>query len=447
VADPEKVLELVRKASRLLTRKEGEEEPSHSRRQSRSYFSDKPYWRSSLDVGGWTSPKLYEEAEKGTVRLGFQGCYACPINCGFAVKFHDGTIPAGGAVRCVDIGVSIGWEEKYYRKDHGYRPFGRVAYEYIKLCDLLGIDDWTTTTRNWFGECIDEGLLTEKNTGLHLTEAGSRDFNRELLLKIAYREGIGDLIAEDASRFLYYLADKFQKEGDEEKAKKALEIYEKYSLLSGRFGGPNVGLYNIKNAFGMIICAVETSKQPRNENLDLPHYHGFEKYVPHESVKKTAYKLYGSEKALDPYIWDYKVNKAITYERHRIMQDSLLFCEFAMPIVFSRYTSDNMGDVTLGAEFYSAITGLDTTYDELYGPIADRIRTLERSIQVREGRRREDDWYFDCVFEMNKKWTTKEDFRKAMDEYYEMRGWDVETGIPKKETLEDLGLEGLQILP
>jgi len=28
------------------------------------------------------------------------------------------------------------------------------------------------------------------------------------------------------------------------------------------------------------------------------------------------------------------------------------------------------------------------------------------------------------------------------DEYYRLRGWDVETGLPKKEKLEELGLSG-----
>ena len=28
-----------------------------------------------------------------------------------------------------------------------------------------------------------------------------------------------------------------------------------------------------------------------------------------------------------------------------------------------------------------------------------------------------------------------------LDEYYELRGWDEKTGIPKKETIEKLGLD------
>jgi len=59
---------------------------------------------------------------------------------------------------------------------------------------------------------------------------------------------------------------------------------------------------------------------------------------------------------------------------------------------------------------------------------------------VRDGRTREDDWYFDCIFDKHE-WLDKEGFRKAMDQYYKTRGWDVETGIPTREKLEELDLK------
>ena len=37
----------------------------------------------------------------------------------------------------------------------------------------------------------------------------------------------------------------------------------------------------------------------------------------------------------------------------------------------------------------------------------------------------------------------QEKFSKMLDEYYEVRGWDVETGIPTRETLHELGLDDI----
>ena len=34
----------------------------------------------------------------------------------------------------------------------------------------------------------------------------------------------------------------------------------------------------------------------------------------------------------------------------------------------------------------------------------------------------------------------REKFEKMMDDYYDLRGWDVETGLLKKDKLEVLGL-------
>lgn len=35
---------------------------------------------------------------------------------------------------------------------------------------------------------------------------------------------------------------------------------------------------------------------------------------------------------------------------------------------------------------------------------------------------------------------SKEDLDTMLDEYYSLRGWDMETGIPTREKLVDLGL-------
>jgi len=37
----------------------------------------------------------------------------------------------------------------------------------------------------------------------------------------------------------------------------------------------------------------------------------------------------------------------------------------------------------------------------------------------------------------------RDKFEKMMDEYYTVRNWDVTTGLQKKETLEDLGLDDI----
>lgn len=67
--------------------------------------------------------------------------------------------------------------------------------------DLLGMDTneagWIIA---WVMECYEKGLLTRKDTdGLEMTW-GNVEATRAMLRKIAYREGIGDILAEGAMR-------------------------------------------------------------------------------------------------------------------------------------------------------------------------------------------------------------------------------------------------------
>lgn len=89
--------------------------------------------------------------------------------------------------------------------------------------------------------------------------------------------------------------------------------------------------------------------------------------------------------------------------------------------------------------------GWDITLDELT-EIADRIYTMERAFNCREGVSRKDDklpWRF-----MNEPipdgplkgmYCPQEELDQMLDKYYELRGWD-SNGIPSKERLEELGI-------
>ena len=79
-----------------------------------------------------------------------------------------------------------------------------------------------------------------------------------------------------------------------------------------------------------------------------------------------------------------------------------------------------------------------------------RIVTLERCFNAREGARRKDDvlpWRMmnDPVADgPHKGFTTnREQLDRMLDEYYQMHGWDVQTGVPTPEVLKELGLLAL----
>jgi len=81
--------------------------------------------------------------------------------------------------------------------------------------------------------------------------------------------------------------------------------------------------------------------------------------------------------------------------------------------------------------------------------IGERVFNLERCFNVREGIRRKDDSIpkrlclvptFGPSSQDSKRATSKEELDAMLDEYYQARGWEKETGIPSEQKLRELGL-------
>ncbi len=96
------------------------------------------------------------------------------------------------------------------------------------------------------------------------------------------------------------------------------------------------------------------------------------------------------------------------------------------------------------AQVLNAITGLELTGKDALR-IGERIVNVERAFNVREGITKKDDSLPDRF--------TKEpmpsgpskghvcNLDQMLDEYYNLRGWDVKTGIPTMKKLNELGLK------
>jgi aldehyde:ferredoxin oxidoreductase len=97
------------------------------------------------------------------------------------------------------------------------------------------------------------------------------------------------------------------------------------------------------------------------------------------------------------------------------------------------------------SQFLLAATGIDAFADKDHILTSgERIYTIEKAFNVREGFARKDDFLPErfitepipdgpCkgqVFEMD----------LLLDDYYKARGWDVETGLPLEKKMADLGL-------
>ena len=366
-------------------------------------------------------------------------------------------------------------EQKYY----GGKTWGRVAYKATQLTNMYGIGArevmWSEINvcdrggLNWIEDCYQNGVLTEENTGLPLGQMGSQEFIEEYLRKLAYREGIGDVLAEGIPRAAEYIRDHpAQFNLTPEKAAQAYALYEKatdprlggYYGRAGRFGGYAMHRWGaLEYPDGLMIhspvCQIFTAIDPR----DAQTQHDYSIHMVAENhpwmpvgsepwrrtLETFAEKWFGDKHAFQAYSYDYKPEIAIFSQHLNIEKENLILCDWIFPVTYSRYTPDYLGDreLTGPSRLFSAVTGLERTRDEMWA-IAERCWNLERAISCREGRRRQDDWllpgYFDLIDQQGHT-IDREEFRRAMDRYYQLRGWDVETGVPTRAKLQELGLE------
>jgi aldehyde:ferredoxin oxidoreductase len=137
---------------------------------------------------------------------------------------------------------------------------------------------------------------------------------------------------------------------------------------------------------------------------------------------------------------DHLTSGSIPGQNTRLMNDSLGQCLFPQ---LSGITPEDLKDLL------NAATGYNLSMDD-YWKTAERIYTMERSYNIREGFTREDDYLPKRAWEPltygPKKGTklTPEGFQKELDEYYKGRGWDAK-GVPTQATLNNLGLTFVKV--
>jgi aldehyde:ferredoxin oxidoreductase len=174
-----------------------------------------------------------------------------------------------------------------------------------------------------------------------------------------------------------------------------------------------------------------------------------------ELLQKLAERVYGAREAILP--GDEHVEHVTIWHQHRsVIKDSLGVCDWVFPILRRTYGSREemlaeresiYGDTSAEARLYRACTGIDLGIKEMESPVAERIVNLERAVDIRNyGRCRQADEAVIPHFQ----WPEKTDnthlsadaaeFRALLDRFYDLRGWDKETGWPTRQRLLELGL-------
>lgn len=186
-------------------------------------------------------------------------------------------------------------------------------------------------------------------------------------------------------------------------------------------------------------------------------------FVSSDVFRAIGKRFFGSKDAVDFTTYEGKALAAKMIQDRDCVNSSLILCSYLFPILFSRNTSDHVGDPSIESKLLSAVTGNEIDENGLYR-IGERIFNLQRAILAREGHRGRE---YDRISEYNftkplkfdlhnpellspgegdevvsKKGAVldRDKFERLKDEYYGLRGWDVATGLQTRTKLEELGL-------
>ena len=351
------------------------------------------------------------------------GCYACPSPCFDVGEVKEGKFAGTLIGRPTFAGIAAAWGANCAIDN---MP---AIWKCKELCQRYGMDYVSASGTIAFAmELFQRGIITTKDTdGLELTW-GNEDAAIELLRKISYREGFGDVLAEGAARasakigkgsrrYVMTLKDVEVMCGDPRIHQK---LYTLCDLTNPR-GGDNIkGGHN----------AVDPDIYDPNWWID--------EFDMFDEVKKKIFKVPPQEISST---WEGKAPMC------KWMQDVYQLCN-AMGLCFPITGRLAIGPTYI-SKLFSAYTGWDTTPQDIM-KAGERVFTVFKAYAVRQGQGRKDDHWPDRFYEEpladgpGKGATlSRATIDKVLDEYYEERGWDKKTGVPTRKKLADLGLEDM----
>ena len=332
-------------------------------------------------------------------RKSISACFMCPVGCMPFSEIDEG--PYGGTSGEGFWSNTIMGAVRLDITD----PRGMIK-AWI-LANELGLDtDFATSVSSWAFECYEKGLLTEKDTdGLKL-EWGNVEAYIELLRKLAYREGIGDFLAQgvrEASRQLgrgsggFAVHVKGQGSIEPFRIPKGWALGVSTSPVAGRhLRGTSIG----GSRFG-----------PKDASFEAHTYEDQPRYVFWQSMTKEMEDMLG----ICVYVGTWSGAYALEPSDYVALTNSVMGTDLSEEALF-----------LIARRSYNLEKAFNTLHTDLgrkddYPP----KRFMEDPVQSGPYKG------FRCEQE---KWD------KMLDQFYEWHGWDKETGLQTRTCLLKLGM-------
>jgi aldehyde:ferredoxin oxidoreductase len=337
---------------------------------------------------------------QATQKLGNARCANCSVGCTQVLRAKKG---------CYAGIVTEGPEFETY-----YSFGGQLVNDNLdsiiaadRLADELGLDSISAGVAVGFAmELFERGILTAADTGGMELKWGDHEALIKLLRMMAFREGVGDLLAD----------------GVKAAAARIGKGSEGYAM---HVKGLELPAYDVRGAKAQgLNYATAYTGADHNRGYAPQEIFGLPFPFP---VDRFAYEGKG---VLTKWNQDLQTATA----------DCPVLCSFIVLMALLENGTKIVGDLL------EALSGIPYTADEVMR-VGERVNNLARAFNAREGFGRKDDVLPDRL--MNEPITeglskgqrvSPEDLNRMLDEYYQVRGWDLATGTPTRAKLVELGL-------
>ncbi len=357
---------------------------------------------------------LCGETMADTILLHNDTCYACTVRCKRVVETE---------YRGRKVEPFYGGPEYETLATFGsYCGIGDMHAVSLanQICDQNGLDTISCGATIAFAmDCFEHGILTAADTdGIEL-RFGNADAMLAVLEKIARREGIGDVLADGSARAAERIG---RGAADLVVAIKNMEL--------------PAHMPQVKRSLALVYAANPFGADHQSSEHD-PGYAPGASQVSLERMASIGLTSPQEDRAMNRE----KVKLALYTQWNYSFMDTADLCQFVWG------PSWQLGGPAEMAELMTAVTGWEITIADVQR-IGERRLNLLRAFNAREGVGRDRDTLPRRLFDEPLRggvsdglFIPREELEAALNDYYELAGWDVATGMPTRAKLAELGLE------
>ena len=328
-------------------------------------------------------------------------CFGCPAGCMPFFEIDDGEYKG---TKGIGYWINSVWYAVRMDVDDT-----ATSLKFQLLANELGLDgDMATVALSWAFECYEKGLITKEDTdGLELTW-GNADAMIKMAKKLAYREGIGDLLAD----------------GVKEASQKLGKGSEEFAIHMK--GQDSVDAYRVFKGWGFGLSTSPVAGRHLRGAASSPSGMG-----PKKGLEWSTYEY---ENIPDVVFWQ---------ARTKEIEDMTGICSYV-----GTWAGTRALEVSDYAALISSAMGIEITEEELM-LLARQSINLEKAFNtIHTDFERKDDYPPRRYMEEPVKSgpcagsrCDKEKWDEMLDRYYELHGWDKETGWQTGKCLTELDMD------